>query len=162
MSKSAITQTGGRDATEGLIEGDVALAVGLPTSPAPNDWRWTKLTDLSRLESGHTPSRQKPEYSDGDIPWMGIRDATANQGRPLLDTVQHVTQQGIDNSSARILPAHTVCLSRTASVGYVVVMGREMATSQDFVNWVCDESKLDYRRRDQIHVRRGSEAVTGR
>ncbi|MGH8499861.1 MAG: hypothetical protein ACRERV_13810, partial [Methylococcales bacterium] len=31
----------------------------------------------------------------------------------------------------------TVCLSRTASVGYVVVMGRPMATSQDFVNWVC-------------------------
>src|SRR5206468_1295789 len=30
-----------------------------------------------------------------------------------------------------------VCLSRTASVGYVVVMGRPMATSQDFVNWVC-------------------------
>src|SRR5262249_35825818 len=44
---------------------------------------------------------------------------------------------GIDNSSARILPANTVCLSRTASVGYAVVMGRPMATSQDFVNWVC-------------------------
>jgi type I restriction enzyme S subunit len=117
----------------------------MPTSSAPNGWSWTKLTDLSRLETGHTPSRQKPEYWDGDIPWIGIRDATANHGRTLLDTVQHVTQKGIDNSSARVLPANTVCLSRTASVGYVVVMGREMATSQDFVNWVCDESKLDYR-----------------
>ena len=145
MSKSAITQTGGREATEGLIEGDVALAVGMPTSAVPNGWRWTKLTDLSRLETGHTPSRQRPEYWDGDIPWIGIRDATANHGRTLLDTIQHVTQEGIDNSSARILPANTVCLSRTASVGYVVVMGREMATSQDFVNWVCDESKLDHR-----------------
>ncbi|MGE4061641.1 MAG: restriction endonuclease subunit S [Sphingomonadales bacterium] len=43
------------------------------------------------------------------------------------------------NSSARVLPAGTVCLSRTASVGFVVVMGRPMATSQDFVNWVCSE-----------------------
>jgi type I restriction enzyme S subunit len=145
MSKSTITQTGGREATEGLIEGDVALAVGMPTSPAPNGWRWRKLTDLSRLETGHTPSRQRPEYWDGDIPWIGIRDATANHGRTLLDTNQHVTQEGINNSSARILPTNTVCLSRTASVGYVVVMGREMATSQDFVNWVCDESKLDHR-----------------
>jgi type I restriction enzyme S subunit len=145
VSRPVITQTGGRDATEGLIEGDVALAVGMPTSAAPNGWRWIKLTDLSRLETGHTPSRQKPEYWDGDIPWIGIRDATANHGRTLLDTIQHVTQEGIDNSSARVLPANTVCLSRTASVGYVVVMGREMATSQDFVNWVCDESKLDHR-----------------
>lgn len=145
MSKSTITQTGGRDATEGLIEGDVALAVGKPASATPTGWQWKKLTDLSRLETGHTPSRQKPEYWDGDIPWIGIRDATANHGRTLPDTIQHVTQEGIDNSSARILPANTVCLSRTASVGYVVVMGREMATSQDFVNWVCDESKLDYR-----------------
>ncbi|MEC5293871.1 MULTISPECIES: restriction endonuclease subunit S [unclassified Aurantimonas] len=46
---------------------------------------------------------------------------------------------GIANSSARILPKNTVCLSRTASVGYVVVMGCPMATSQDFVNWVCGD-----------------------
>ena len=140
-----ITRTGGREATEGLIEGEVALAVGMPTAAVPTGWRWRKLTDLSRLETGHTPSRSKPEYWDGDIPWIGIRDATGNHGRTLPDTMQHVTQAGIDNSSARVLPTNTVCLSRTASVGYVVVMGREMATSQDFVNWVCDERKLDYR-----------------
>ncbi len=145
MSSLTVTQTGGREATEGLIEGEVALAVGMPSSPAPEGWKWTKLTELARLETGHTPSRRRPEYWDGDIPWIGIRDATADHGRTLPDTNQHVTQEGIDNSSARILPAHTVCLSRTASVGYVVVMGREMATSQDFVNWVCDASKLDYR-----------------
>ncbi|TQE99675.1 MAG: restriction endonuclease subunit S [Spiribacter salinus] len=46
---------------------------------------------------------------------------------------------------ARLLPKHTVCLSRTASVGYVIVMGRPMATSQDFVNWICDPDALDYR-----------------
>ncbi len=46
---------------------------------------------------------------------------------------------GIANSSARILPARTVCLSRTASVGYAVVTDRPMATSQDFVNWICGD-----------------------
>jgi type I restriction enzyme S subunit len=55
----------------------------------------------------------------------------------IFDTEQHVTQAGLDNSSARLLPAGTVCLSRTASVGFVVTMGVPMATSQDFVNWVC-------------------------
>ncbi|MBI1776751.1 MAG: restriction endonuclease subunit S [Proteobacteria bacterium] len=98
------------------------------------------LSTIARLESGHTPSRRVPDYWDGDIPWIGIRDATENHGRTIARTVQSVTQAGIDNSSARILPAGTVCLSRTASVGYVVVMGRPMATSQDFVNWVCTEA----------------------
>jgi type I restriction enzyme S subunit len=74
------------------------------------------------------------------VPWIGIKDATANHGRIIHDTMQHVTDAGLANSSARLLPANTVCLSRTASVGYVVVMGRPMATSQDFVNWVCGPS----------------------
>ena len=78
------------------------------------------------------------------MPWIGIKDATANHGRTIYDTIQHTNELGIANSSARILPAKTVCLSRTASVGYVVVMGRPMATSQDFVNWVCSP-ELDHR-----------------
>jgi len=78
------------------------------------------------------------------VPWIGIKDATGNHGRAIFDTVQHTNAAGIANSSARVLPANTVCLSRTASVGYVVVMGKPMATSQDFVNWVCSEN-LDYR-----------------
>ena len=133
------TQTGGREATTGTIAGGYALSVGNPYRPIPAGWKWTRLTDVARLESGHTPSRRHPEYWGGDIPWVGIRDATSNYGRTINDTEQHTNQLGIDNSSARILPEGTVCLSRTASVGYVVIMGRPMATSQDFVNWVCGD-----------------------
>ncbi|MGW1004096.1 restriction endonuclease subunit S [Streptomyces sp. NPDC002520] len=92
---------------------------------------------MARLESGHTPSRRHAEYWDGDVPWIGIKDATGNHGRVIASTLQTITQAGLDNSSARLLPAGTVCLSRTASVGYVVTMGVPMATSQDFINWVC-------------------------
>lgn len=134
---SRATRTGGRDATNGVIPGRIALSVGRSALPEPERFRWRLLTDLARLESGHTPSRRKTEYWGGDIPWLGIRDATGNHGRVIEDTADHVTQAGLDNSSARLLPAGTVCLSRTASVGYVVEMGRPMATSQDFVNWVC-------------------------
>lgn len=143
-ARSAPTKTGGREATTGVIPGDYALSVGMPGTQAPRGWKWTPLTAVARLETGHTPSRNHPEYWDGDIPWIGIKDATGNHGLTIDDTIQHTTQAGIDNSSARVLPAHTVCLSRTASVGYVVVMGRPMATSQDFVNWVCSDA-LDYR-----------------
>ncbi|WP_426571325.1 restriction endonuclease subunit S [Aquihabitans sp. McL0605] len=140
----ATTQTGGRPAIEGVIRGRYALSVGNPGDPIAPGWTWTALTSVARLESGHTPSRRHPEYWDGDVPWIGIRDATRNHGRTLSDTAQHTNELGIAKSSARVLPADTVCLSRTASVGYVVVMGREMATSQDFVNWVCSP-QLDHR-----------------
>lgn len=130
-------RTGGREATTGVIPGRVALSVGCPDLEPPKGWKWTSLSSVAQLESGHTPSRKHPEYWDGGIPWIGIKDATENHGRTLSDTYQHVSKLGLENSSARLLPANTVCLSRTASVGFVVVMGRPMATSQDFVNWVC-------------------------
>lgn len=134
---SAGTKTGGREATNGVIPGRIALSVGRSDLPEPEGFRWHRLSDLARLESGHTPARSRSEYWDGDIPWIGIRDATGNHGRVIHDTLDSVTQAGLDNSSARLLPAGTVCLSRTASVGFVVQMGSPMATSQDFVNWVC-------------------------
>ncbi|WP_078843335.1 restriction endonuclease subunit S [Streptomyces albus] len=131
------TVTGGREATTGVIPGRWALSVGNPRTPTPSGFRWVPLSEVARLESGHTPSRRKPEYWDGGIPWIGIKDATGNHGRTLNATLQSISEEGLDNSSARLLPAGTVCLSRTASVGYVVTMGVPMATSQDFVNWVC-------------------------
>ena len=118
------SRTGGRDATTAIIPGRHALSVGSPDLPIPTGWRWQALSSVARLESGHTPSRRHPEYWGGDIPWIRIQDATANHGHVIHDTVEHTNQLGIENSSARVLPADTVCLSRTASVGYVTVMGR--------------------------------------
>ena len=137
-------RVGGREATTGVIPGRYCLSVGKPDFPAPEGWSWKPLLEMARLESGHTPSRRKPEYWGGDVSWIGIKDATANHGQTIHQTIQHTNALGIANSAARILPKYTVCLSRTASVGYVVVMGKPMATSQDFANWVC-APELDYR-----------------
>ncbi|WP_141342497.1 restriction endonuclease subunit S [Bradyrhizobium sp. USDA 3458] len=136
------TRTGGRDATTRHIEGRRSLCVGMPKSEPRGGWAWRPLDGLARMESGHTPSRRHPEYWGGDIPWIGIRDAKAAHGREVFETLENTNKLGLENSSARLLPAQTVCLSRTASVGYVTVMGRPMATSQDFVNWVCSEELL--------------------
>lgn len=139
LASAHVTETGGREATTRHIPPRLALSVGMPITPLPTGWRWTRLTDIARLESGHTPSRRHPEWWGGSIPWMGIQDARAHHGRRIGETQESTNELGFENSSARILPANTVCLSRTASVGYVVVMERPMATSQDFVNWVCSE-----------------------
>ena len=108
-----------------------------PTKPIRTGWRWHRLTDLARLATGHTPSRYQPEFWKGDIPWLQLADIRALDGREAFDTSEHTNELGIRNSAAVILPKGTVCMSRTASVGFFAIMGRPMATSQDFVNWVC-------------------------
>jgi type I restriction enzyme, S subunit len=139
LSDADSTRTGGRAATTRYIEGKRSLCVGMSKSRARDGWAWQALDGLGRMESGHTPSRRHPEYWGGDVPWIGIRDAKAAHGREIVETLESTNALGLENSSARLLPAQTVCLSRTASVGYVTVMGRPMATSQDFVNWVCSD-----------------------
>lgn len=103
----------------------------------PSHWRLVTLREMVRLESGHTPSRQHPEYWNGDIPWLSLGDTSELRKLRVERTAECVTQAGIDNSSARILPADTVVLSRTAVRGLCSRLGKPMATSQDFVAFVC-------------------------
>lgn len=133
---------GGRAPTENAIAGIGAIAVNDPGTPLPEGWRWTPLLRVAAQGTGHTPSRSRPEYWDGEVPWLSIPDARDHHGRWIQDTVRKTTRAGLDGSSARLLPAGTVCLSRTASVGYVTILGRPMATSQDFVTWSCTEALL--------------------
>jgi type I restriction enzyme S subunit len=131
---------GGREASTAIIPGRCALSVNDPGTPLPAGWAWGRLSELAELGTGHTPSRKHPEYWGGDVPWIGIRDAGEHHGGVIEETAQRITELGLENSSARLLPKETVCLSRTASVGYVVKMGREMATSQDIVTWSCGDA----------------------
>jgi len=111
--------------------------------PVPKAWQWVDLQDVARLESGHTPSRKIPEYwNDGDVPWLSLKDIRGMTSRYVTDTIDKPTMLGIDNSSARMLPKGTVAFCRTASVGNVAILGCEMATSQDFVDWVCGPNLL--------------------
>lgn len=117
----------------------VPVAVPPTFEPAPAGWRWVKLGDIARLESGHTPSRSRPDWWGGDISWLSLTEIRALDGCWVDQTRIRTNPAGIAHSAARVLPRGTVCFSRTASVGFVVIMGKPMATSQDFANWVCGE-----------------------
>jgi type I restriction enzyme S subunit len=123
-----------------LIPGDCGLSINDPRSALPRGWEWVPLIRIARLESGHTPSRNRPDWWGGDVPWIGLVDARLHNNGVIHETLQATNPEGLANSAARLLPKGTVCFSRTASVGYVVIMGRPMATSQDFVNWVPTEA----------------------
>ena len=114
------------------------ITIGRENEQAPAGWIWLNLVDLAKLESGHTPRKSRLDYwRDGDIPWISLQDIRKAHGRIISRTKSMPNIKGIENSSARILPEGTVCFSRDISVGYTTIMGRDMATTQHFVNWVC-------------------------
>lgn len=129
----SLTEATLRDAFRGITP----LSSGSERSKAPVGWKWRTLTDIARLESGHTPSRRHPEWWGGSIPWLALPDIRGLDCAVATETHETTNELGVANSSARVLPEGTVALSRTASVGFIAIMGRPMATSQDFVNWVC-------------------------
>lgn len=109
----------------------------------PEGWRWEKLVNVATLESGHTPRKSVPAYwSGGDVPWISLQDIRAADGKETFSTKLMPTELGIAKSSARLLPKGTVCFSRDISVGFVTLMGRPMATTQHFANWICGEKLL--------------------
>lgn len=93
------------------------------------------------MKTGHTPSRSNDEFwVDCTIPWFTLADVwqLRDGTRKFLgETANQISELGLANSAAELLPAGTVVLSRTASVGFSGIMPKPMATSQDFWNWVC-------------------------
>ena len=125
------------------FEAVLPVFAGGATGPSPAGWNWQLLRNLARLESGHTPSRRHPEWWGGDVPWLALPDIRKLHGKLAYETTENTNDAGLQNSSARLLPVGTVCLCRDASIGFVTMLGRPMATSQHFCNWVCDPNRLD-------------------
>jgi type I restriction enzyme, S subunit len=107
----------------------------------PATWEGVKLGHFAKMGSGHTPSRSHPEWwVDCTIPWITTGEVSQvrdDRLEVLTETRERISEIGIANSAAELHPKGTVVLCRTASAGYSAVMGEAMATSQDYVTWVC-------------------------
>ncbi len=111
----------------------------------PAHWSVMPIRLAARLESGHTPSRSREEWWENcTVPWFSLADVwQIRQGAEVIyETSEKISELGLANSSARLLPKGTVMLSRTASIGFSAIMGVEMATTQDFANWVAGKNLL--------------------
>lgn len=106
------------------------------------EWIESKLEKLATRGSGHTPNKQMANYYNGGIKWVSLADSNKLDNRYIYDTKIQISKEGIKNSSAVLHPAGTVILSRDAGVGKSAVLYSEMAVSQHFIAWICDESKL--------------------
>lgn len=101
----------------------------------PINWTTTKLADIATILGGGTPSRAEPSYFGGDLPWVTPTDlAPIGKIVGLGNVAESLTTAGLQNSSAKLIPAGSVLFSSRASIGKIAVTDRECATNQGFIN----------------------------
>ncbi len=99
----------------------------------PKGWPVKKLGEIAETTSGGTPSKAHKEYYEGGtIPWL--RSGEVSQGL-IYETELFITQVGMDNSSAKIVPVDSVAIAMYgATVGEVGIIKKPMCTNQAVCN----------------------------
>ena len=106
-----------------------------------DDWEQRKLGDVADLVGGGTPNTQNPEYWDGDIDWYAPAEIA---DQIYVKTSQRkITEQGYDNSSAKLLPPGTVLFTSRAGIGKTAILARKGCTNQGFQSIVPHKNELD-------------------
>ena len=103
------------------------------------DWREVAIGDIADIVGGATPSTQDPDNFGGDIPWLTPKDLSGPHDRYIAQGARHLSQQGLDSCSAKLLPAGAVLLSTRAPVGYVAIAKNPIATNQGFRSLIVRE-----------------------
>lgn len=106
---------------------------------------YVSLNDLIIMgKAGGTPASTISEYYSGYIPFLSISDMT-KQGKYIEYTERHISEIGLDNSSAWLVPQNSLILSMYASVGLVCINKVPLATSQAMFSMILkDSDNLDY------------------
>ena len=89
------------------------------------------------VETGGTPSTAREDYWDGHIPWLTPKEITGLDGFYVSRTERTITDEGLHNTSAKLVPAGAVLLTKRAPVGSVAINAVPMATNQGFLNFIC-------------------------
>ena len=88
-----------------------------------------KLGEIIQIVGGGTPKTSEPKYWNGNIPWLSVVDFN-NGNKFVIDTEKHITQEGLENSSTKLLKKGDIIISARGTVGAIAMLGREMAFNQ--------------------------------
>lgn len=94
----------------------------------PTGWEVSNICPLMEILPGGTPSKAKPEYWNGDIPFFGPTDYCGDVFQ--LSTEEHITENGLNNCASALYPPKTIFITARGSVGKLIVCGKPMAMNQ--------------------------------
>ena len=100
---------------------------------ADPEWAIGTISDLGTVVGGSTPSKAKPEYyTESGIAWITPKDLSINKSKFVSHGENDITELGLKNSSAAIMPEGTVLFSSRAPIGYIAIAASEVTTNQGF------------------------------
>ena len=115
----------------------------------PATWTWLRLGDVGAIVGGGTPkSGERLFWADGDgVPWLTPADMRSQDSRYLSRGNRDITLEGLERSSAQLLPSGSVLFSSRAPIGHVGIAANPLSTNQGFkscVPYVTDMSEYLY------------------
>ena len=112
----------------------------------PENWQLSHIGNLVEMGSGGTPDRKKTEYwENGNIPWMSSGEINNEY---IYSTIEQITELGLQNSNAKILPVNTVMLGligQGKTKGLTAILKNEVCCNQNLAYLIADEKYLHYR-----------------
>lgn len=104
-----------------------------------NLFRRMKLSEIGQIVAGGTPKTKIEEYWNGDVPWITPKDLSSHAGMYISRGERNISQVGLDNSSAKLLPKGTVLFTSRAPIGYVAIARNEVTTNQGFKSIIVND-----------------------
>ena len=106
------------------------------------EWKKCTINDLATVVGGGTPDTTVKSYWGGDIQWFTPSEIGKNK---YVDfSLRTITRDGLDNSSAKLLPLHTILLSSRATVGECSIASNECTTNQGFQSLIAKQCNIDF------------------
>lgn len=116
----------------------VVPALRFPEFQGINGWEEKKLEEIGNFIGGGTPNTAIQEYWDGGIPWY---TPTEIKNGDLKSSNRTITEKGLKNSSAKLLPQGAILITTRATIGDVAISKKECTTNQGFQSLVVNDSE---------------------
>lgn len=100
-------------------------------------WKTTTIDKIADIYSGGTPRTTTTSYWNGTIKWCTPSDITKQRKKVIISTERTITDEGLLNSGAVLLPKGAILLCTRATIGEAVIAGTQITTNQGFKNLVC-------------------------
>ena len=99
-------------------------------------WKHLSIAECAEVVGGGTPSSKMKEYWGGTIPWITPKDLSNNSTKYITRGERNITEDGLNNSSANLLPPYSLLFSSRAPVGLLAINKNPVTTNQGFKSLV--------------------------
>lgn len=108
------------------------------------NWKEYKVEEFAEVIGGGTPSTKNPDYFGGSIAWITPRDLTNYEKKFIKNGDRNITKEGLNNSSAKLIPKNSILLTSRAPIGYLVIAENDVTTNQGFKSIVVNPDIADF------------------